>query len=258
MSTLTERTPAGSRRAAFGRLLRAEALLYARTPIAVTWAALLPVVAFLILGNIPAVGQGTDDLDGASYLSAYLPILMTFSLVMSAVNLLPPALATYREKGILRRLSTTPVPASWLLAVQAGIFAGVGLLVSVALFAIGIGFGVAVPRQVIGFVLALVLLTAATVGLGLLVAAVSRTGKAANAVSATVFFPLMFLAGLWAPRALLPQTLRTISDYSPSGAGVRALQEAIAGHWPPAQSLLVLLAWAVLCSGLAVRFFRWE
>jgi ABC-2 type transport system permease protein len=246
------------RRAAFRRLLRTEALLFARTPMAVTWAALLPVIAFVALGCIPAVRQPNKDLNGDSYLGAYLPILMAFSLVMSAINLLPPTLALYREKGILRRLSTTPVPASWLLAAQAAIFAGVGLVVSIALFALGIGFDVSVPGQIVGFVLSLILLGAATLGIGLLIAAVARTGKAANAISFTLFFPLMFLAGLWVPRALMPAILLRISDYSPLGAGVRALQDSAGGDWPPTQSLLVLLVWAVVTGGLAIRYFRWQ
>ena len=248
----------GTDRAAFARLARTEAVLFARTPIAVTWSALLPVVAFVILGFVPGSRDGTPDLGGASYLSAYLPILMAFSVTMSAVNLLPPTLALYREKGILRRLSTTPVPAWWLLAAQAGIFAAVGLGVSALLFGIGIGFGVTVPRQVVGFGLTLLLLAAATVGLGLLVAAVARTGKAANAISFALFFPLMFLAGLWIPRPMMSGMLRSASDYSPLGAGVRGLQDSIVGHWPPAPSLLVLLAWAVVTGGLAIRFFRWQ
>jgi len=260
MTTTTDRHPVADnyRRTAFRRLLRTEALLFARTPMAVTWSALLPVIAFIVLGCIPGLRESSKDLNGDSYLAAYLPILMAFSLVMSAVNLLPPTLALYREKGILRRLSTTPAPAAWLLAAQAAIFAGVGLVVSVALFALGIGFDVSVPRQFIGFVLSLVLLGAATLGIGLLVTAVARTSKAANAVSFTLFFPLMFLAGLWVPRPLMPSVLRTVSDYSPLGAGVGALQDSIAGHWPPAQNLLVLLAWAVTTGGLAVRFFRWQ
>ena len=258
MTTATDRLSRTDRRSAFGRLLRTEALLFARTPMAVTWSALLPVLAFVVLGFVPGLREASADLGGDSYLAAYLPILMAFSLVMSAVNLLPPTLALYREKGILRRLSTTPVPATWLLAAQAAIFAGVALVVSAALFVLGIGFDVSVPRQILGFVLSLVLLGAATLGIGLLVTAVARTSKAANAVGFTLFFPLMFLAGLWVPRPLMPEILRTASDYSPLGAGVQALQESVAGHWPPFSNLLVMLVWAVVTGGLAVRFFRWQ
>ncbi len=43
---------------------------------------------------------------------------MAFSIAMIALLYLPGPLVSYRELGILRRLSTTPVPASWVLAAQ--------------------------------------------------------------------------------------------------------------------------------------------
>jgi ABC-2 type transport system permease protein len=257
-ATLTPRHHPSPPPAAFGRLLRTEAVLFLRTPAAVVFAALAPVVAYLALACFPGLRHHDPDLGGISWLAAYLPILMGFSLVMSAVNLLPPSMATYREKGILRRFATTPVPPSWLLGAQATIFAVVGLVVSVLLFVAGLATGVAVPRQFAGFVVSLVLIAAASLGLGVLVTAVARTGKAANALSFVLFFPIMFLAGLWVPRPLMPGWLRTVSDYSPLGAGVRALQDSIAGDWPAWSSLLVLVAWAVVAGGLAVRLFRWE
>jgi ABC-2 type transport system permease protein len=72
------------------------------------------------------------------------------------------------------------------------------------------------------------------------------------------FFPLMFFAGLWVPRAEMPDLLRRISDFSPLGAGVRSLQDSIAGHFPPVSSLLVLVAYAAVCGFAAARTFRWE
>jgi ABC-2 type transport system permease protein len=245
-------------RSSFGRLLRAEATLFARSPVAVVWTALLPVVALVVLGCFHRLREPSADLDGLSYLAAYLPILMAFSLCMSAVNLLPPNLALYREKGILKRLSATPVPPVWLLAAQAAVFATISIVVSVILFGVGASFGIPVPKQLFGFVLTLVLIAAATLALGVLVAALAFTSKAANAAGMALFFPLMFLAGLWVPRAQMPRLLRTISDYSPLGAGVHGLQEAISGHWPPPAAVTVLLVWAVLPSLLAIRFFRWE
>lgn len=243
----------------FRVLLHTEALLFARSAGAVVWTALAPVAALIALGSIHGVRQPSKSLHGISYLDAYLPILMMFSLCMSTVNILPPTLAQYREKGILRRLSTTPVPPRRLLAAQAAIYLGIAVAVSVVLLVVAVAaYGVAVPHQLPGFVLSLALVAAATTGLGLLVAGLAPSGKAANALSMALFFPLMFLAGLWIPRNEMPSALRTVSDYSPLGAGVRSVQSSIAGHWPPTAGLLVLAAYGVVFCGLAVRTFRWE
>jgi ABC-2 type transport system permease protein len=243
----------------FRPLLRTEAVLFGRSAGSVLWTVLAPVAALIALGTIPGVRDHSKTLHGISYLDAYLPILMMFSLCMSTVNLLPPTLALYRERGILRRLSTTPAPPARLLAAQAVIYLGVALVVSVILLVLAVSaYGVQLPHQLPGFVLSMLLVAAATTGLGLLVAGLSSTGKAANAISMALFFPLMFLAGLWIPRAQMPSVLRTISDYSPLGAGVRSVQSSIAGNWPAAQGLIVLAVYAVVLCSLAVRTFRWE
>lgn len=254
-TTVTTVRPRGG----FAPLLRAEAVLFSRTAAAVVWTALAPVVALVVLGQFSALRAPSKDLHGISYLDAYLPILMIFALCMSTVNILPPTLASYREKGILRRLSTTPVPPSRLLAAQAVIYAGMAFVVSVVLLVVAVAaYGVELPHQLPGFVLSWLLVGAATTGLGLLVAGLAPNAKAGNAMSMALFFPLMFLAGLWIPRAQMPTALRAVSDYSPLGAGVRCIQSSIAGHWPPATGLVVLAGYTVLFGILAVRTFRWE
>jgi ABC-2 type transport system permease protein len=49
-----------------------------------------------------------------------------------------------------------------------------------------------------------------------------------------------------------------VSDWTPLGAGVRGVQAAIAGHFPPVQALLALIAYALVVGAIAVRTFRWE
>ena len=56
----------------------------------------------------------------------------------------------------------------------------------------------------------------------------------------------------------MTSALRQISQWSPLGAAVHALQDSMQGTFPSAQSLLILAGWAVLFGVLAVRFFRWE
>jgi len=243
----------------FRKLLRSEALLAWRSGAAVFWSAFLPVAGLVVLGSIPGTRTPQDGLGGASVLDTYLPILMMFSLTISVVTLMPPTLAIYREKGILRRLSTTPVPPSRLLGAQATIYAGLGVLVSVILLVVAVtAYDVHLPDQLVGFVVALVLVGTATTGLGVVVAALAPSARAAGALSTLLFFPLMFFAGLWIPRASMPSGLRAVSDWTPLGAGVRAIQATVDGRWPPVSSLLVLAGWTVVCSVVAARTFRWE
>ena len=257
MTTITLRPTTGRR--GFQPLLRTEAVLLLRSAGSVLWTAILPLIALIVVGSIKTLRQPAKELHGISYLSAYLPILMIFSLCMATVNLLPPTLATYREKGILRRLSTTPVAPVRLLAAQATIYLGLAVVVSVTMLVIAVAaYGVPAPHQWLGYTVSLLLTGLATTGIGLVIAALASTGKAANALSAAAFFPLMFLAGLWVPQAEMPHLLRTVSEWSPLGAGVHAVQQSIAGHWPPATNLLALVGYTAVCGLVAARTFRWE
>jgi ABC-2 type transport system permease protein len=56
----------------------------------------------------------------------------------------------------------------------------------------------------------------------------------------------------------MPTVLRDMSDLTPLGASVQAITSATQGAFPPATSLLVLAAYALVFGLLAVRFFRWE
>ena len=71
-------------------------------------------------------------------------------------------------------------------------------------------------------------------------------------------YPSLFFAGLWTPQQVMASWLLDISKWTPTGASVHALQTAMQGTFPPAQSLFVLGAYAVVFGVLAVRFFRWE
>jgi ABC-2 type transport system permease protein len=243
----------------FAKLTLTELKLFLREPTAVFFAVIFPPLLLGVLGVIPGFREPSEDLGGQRVIDLYVPIMIAFVLAMLAISVLPTFLATYREKGILRRLSTTPVrPGSVLLA---QLVMGVGMaLVAVALV-LGVGvvaFDTAIPAQPLGYLVAFVLAAAATFAVGMVVAAVAPSGKAASAIGSILFFPMMFLAGLYFPREAMPDILRRVSDFTPLGAGVQALQDAATGAWPQPLHLAVLAAIAIAASLTAAKLFRWE
>lgn len=246
-------------RAAFGKLLACEARLAWREPIGLVYGLAIPLVLLVVFGAIPSAHKHEAQLGGLTVFAVYVPILIAFCIGMLALFSLPRALVTYRELGILRRLSTTPLPPSWVLAAQLVINFVLALWALIILVVVGIAaFGAAAPKSPAGFVLAFLLSVAALFAMGLWVAAVARSAAAANVMGGALFFPLIFFAGLWYPQEFMPAALRDVGQLTPLGASVHALQMASQGIFPSAGSLLVMLAWGVGFALLAVKSFRWE
>jgi ABC-2 type transport system permease protein len=244
---------------ALGKLTVVEAKLFSREPAAAVYGLAFPVVLLVIFGSLPSMRAASSSTGGLRVIDVYLPILIGLGLATLALNTLPGFLANYREKGVLRRLSTTtPVSPAGVLTAQLVVNV-TAAMVSVALL-VGIGhvaFGVALPRQFLGFLLTLVLLATSLYTLGLLVASVAPTNRAAAGIGTLLYLPMMFTAGLWTP-GFTPGLIHRIGEFTPLGAGVQALQQVWAGHWPQPLLLLVLAGYTVVVGALAARLFRWE
>jgi ABC-2 type transport system permease protein len=246
-------------RSALRTLAATEVRLYLREYVGLLWGVAFPLILLLGIGSIPSAQQASKDLGGLRFIDVYVPVLLAFVFAMLGLNAVPPVLAAYREKGVLRRLSTTPLPPSWVLAVQLAINLALAGIAAALLIGVGhLAFHIRLPAQPAGFVLSAILAAAAMLGLGLLLAAVAPTTRVASMTGAMLFFPMMFLAGLWVPRPAMPAMLERISDLSPLGAGVQALQDASVGHWPQPLHLAVMAAYVLVFGVAAARLFRWE
>jgi ABC-2 type transport system permease protein len=240
------------------RLTTTELKLFLRDPMAWFFAIAFPPLLLVVLGAIPAFREPQADLGGRRVIDLYVPIMVGFVLAMLAVSVVPTYLATYRERGVLRRLATTPVRPAALLGAQMAMALLLAVATVTLVLAVGVvGFATAVPGSPAGFLLAF-LLAAALLAVGILAAAVAPSGRAASGIGTLLFFPMMFFAGLWAPRDAMPEVLRRVGDFTPLGAGVQALQDAIARAWPRPLHLAVLAAFAAAAGLAAARLFRWE
>jgi ABC-2 type transport system permease protein len=246
-------------RAAFGAIFRNEVRLVWRQPAGAIAAIGISLLIMVIFGELPVFKHPSSRLDGLSPFQIYIPILISFSIGLLALIYRPGPLVSYREQGILRRLSVTPVPASWVLAAQLAVQACVMIIASAMILTVSIAFfGQHAPANPGGFLLALLLSIAASFAIGLCIAAVAPTSSAVRGIGAAVFYPLVFFSGLFYPVQLMPSVVLDISHFTPLGAAVQAIVYPIYGQFPPTLGLLVLAAYALVFGFLAKSFFRWE
>jgi ABC-2 type transport system permease protein len=251
--------PPQAPRAAFRKLVRYEFVLTRRTPNRATLGLGIPLLLLVVLGSIPKLTRPETALGGLSFIEVYIPTLIGMIITVTGLLGLPLPLVTYREQGILRRLSTTPLPPAWLLGAQLVVNLTIALVGMLVLVIVAMArFGMALPKSLSGFILAILLTMIAIFAIGLLVAALANGAQAAQTLAGIAAVPLLFFAGLWVPLAALPVQVRDISTWTPLGAAVQAIQDAMQTGFPPAGELLILVAYAIVAGFLAVRFFRWE
>jgi ABC-2 type transport system permease protein len=245
---------------ALPRLVATEAKLFRREPVGLFFAVAFPSVLLLVLGKaMPDFTVPSADLGGLRPIDVYLPVTGALAIGTVTMVTLLSTLSTYRERGILRRLSTTPVSPAALLGAQ--------LIVNLTALAIGcaaayttavLTFHVAAPANVPGVLLAFGLGALAMGAVALLIASLAPTAKASSGLGTLVYFPMMFAAGVWTPGPLMPAAVRAVADYTPLGAASQAMQAAWRGGWPHPLHLAVMAGITVLCGGTAARWFRWE
>jgi ABC-2 type transport system permease protein len=183
---------------------------------------------------------------------------LSFGLVGSSAMMLE-----MREKGILRRLRATPMPAlqlvgSYLLVnVLLGLLQGaLILLTAVVLYR--------VPLTLAGLLVAVPMILAVALtflALGGVISGVAPKAGVATGAGMTVYFGLMFVTDMIFPIAQLPAWLQRLAPYTPSYVAAQLVRSALldgalALQW--AQHLGLLLVYAIGGALLAGRLFRWD
>jgi len=243
----------------FTTLTKAMLLLHLRNRATLFWNLAFPIFILVIY----AVVFGKLTVGDADFMTWVVPGVLVFNIL--AFGLLGSAsmIVQMREKNILRRLQTTPVPSgqlvgSYLLVnVLIGILQCILILVFAALFFdASITFRtalIAFPMIVIGIL--------CFVGMGQVISGVAATAGAAIAVGQIINFSQMFISDLVMPLEMMPDFIQKIAPYLPAYAVVQLVRPPlIDGGMSPDiwRNLLVVAVYTLLAAFLAARMFRWE
>lgn len=239
------------------RLTVTEARLFLREPMSVLFGLLFPAVLLLGLGAIPVLRQPAEEFGGQRFVEVFAPSALVLGLGVVALQHVPNVIAGYREHGILRRMSTTPVRpvkvlVAQLLVALIAVLVAAGLLIGSAWLVLD----VPPPRHPLGFAAAFVVGFGAVLALGTVIAAVMPNQRAATGASTVVYMVAMFAGGVFLPRFLMPAPLARLGELTPPG--VQALLDAWNGSAPAAPQLGIMALVAVVAGAAAAKLFRWQ
>ncbi len=156
----------------FTELLKVQGKLAVRGGNAIVGMA-IPIGLLLVFALIGSAEPGNVGNTSYSVLDIYLPVIMVIGFVFIALGL-PTTLVRDREIGWLRRISTTPVHPSYLLAAQLIINLIFALAtVLVIIFGGEVIFHVALDVNIPLFIISIILSIAVIFSLGLVLVAIA-------------------------------------------------------------------------------------
>lgn len=175
-----------------------------------------------------------------------VPAAMALSVFWTGTLATATLLVYERESQASRRLEVAPVSAFTVVSAKGFLTL---LLVAAQTFLIllaaVVGWSVRVDGP--GLVALVVLASSvAAVGLGLLVASVTRTTSGATLLAVLVTFPMMFLSGLFYPISFMPESAQAVAKALPLTYSVDGLRGAmlrdftLGDAWPDLAILLVM------------------
>ena len=150
-----------------------------------------------------------------SYIEFFIPGLIGLTVMTSAVFGSIADENEYKQKGIIRKLSTTPITrGEWILstmvyqlflaAISTILILAVGYLIFGAVLLINIYLPVIVIATAFAFS-----------GLGMLMGRLAKDAQSAAALANVITFPMMFLSGSFFPMEQMPGFLQTFAKVLP-------------------------------------------
>lgn len=240
-----------------------EAKLFLREPANAFFTLLFPLVMLFIFGSIYS-NQSAPSIPGASgqgTVETLIPALIAMVIGMTGLMAITMTMASYRENGVLRRLSTTPVSSLFVLVAQVVVVFSMTALGMLLLVIAGkLVYHVRIPGNLLDILGGFILGSLSFFSIGFILAGTMPTTRTAQIVAMLLLYPMLILSGAAWPRELMPATVQKISAFMPLTYVVNLLRGLWIGE-PWGNHLLdvgVLLGMLLLGIIISARTFRWE
>lgn len=208
------------------RLLVTELRLLLRDPLTLTFVLVFPIVTMLIIGS----SFGTEPNEVFPVNPSHWYVASYFTVVIGATGLimLPVHIASYRERGVLRRFAAAGFPR-WSFAIAQLVVGLVAIVVGAAvLLAVAAPvYGIPTVEDPLRMAAGIIASALAFVSIGVLLGTMLPSARAAQAIGLLLFFPSFLLGGGGPPPAVMSDLLADISSWMPLSLANQSIQ----GPW---------------------------
>lgn len=244
----------------YNTLLKTELKLSLRGMDMLIFAVIMPVIVLVVLGIIYG---SKPAFEGASYtfIQQSFGALASIAICAGGVMGLPLVVSDYRSKQILKRFKVTPISPVTILLVEVTVYFLYAFISLLTLFAVGkVFFGFKMQGNILEFILGWILVMVSMFSIGMMVGGIAKNSKVAGIIASVLYFPMLIFSGATLPYEVMPKTMQSVIDFLPLTQGIKILKSA-ALDLPMDNILLpicVMVAIALICSFVAIKFFKWE
>lgn len=245
---------------AYKAILKTEFKLSLRGMDMLIFADIMPIVVLIILGIIYG---SKPAFEGASYtfIQQSFGALASISICAGGVMGLPLVVSDYRSKHIIKRFKVTPIRPLTILLVEVTIYFLYALISLITLFAVAmIFFEFRMQGSILQFLIGWILVMVSMFSIGMMVGGIAKNSKIAGIIASILYFPMIIFSGATLPYEVMPRTMQNFVDILPLTQGIKILKSATLDL--PMDNVLLsvitMVVIAVICSFVAIRFFKWE
>jgi ABC-2 type transport system permease protein len=212
----------------------------------------------------PAVTMQTKGMESLhlKYIDFLVPGIVAMMIMSNNLNGVAGQIASWRERGILRRMQSTPLRASSFIAAQITARLILNGLQAVIVLLVGsLIFGTQVNGSWLLLLLFVIIGTLAFMSIGFIIAGLAKTPESVGPIAGFLSFPMMFLGGVFFPIKNMPDFLQPLVKLLPIthlSTALRQVMNVGAGLqelWP---ELAILGGWTVVAFLITSYTFKWE
>jgi ABC-2 type transport system permease protein len=234
------------------RLLTTELRLLTRDSFTLTFVLAFPIISMLIIGGV----FGTEPDDAFPVNPSHWYVASYFTAVIGATGLimLPVHIASYRERGVLRRFAASGFPRwSFTLAQMAMGLSAIAIAGPLLLAVAAPVYGIPEVQDPVRVVAGILAGSVAFISIGVLLGTLLPSSRAAQAVGLLLYFPSFLLGVGGPPPSVLSDATREIAERLPLALATDAIREPWLGIGDGTGPLLAVIAIAAVATALAAR-----